>query len=255
MSGMRKVRSDAILHGLPAVQRQKVDGWLFDKGLTYQAVAQACGSVFGVKVSRSSVARYYERRMREELRKKRNATVARVSAGLNEEERYEALLARMRDLAEEAAEALKERQGWRWIVEITKVLIAARRERNERIRVMVRRKQFEMKSAAACLKHDRLSRHGAKAEKLAAQERIARKYDQEWRVWKLRGCKSIFRVQPVIAGKFSFETPNDEKKNGGNEKGNRNENPPDGINSSSGPDVVITRIGHPMHEGRNKIKN
>ena len=162
MNAMRKVRCDAILHGLPAAQRQKVDGWLFDKGLTYQAVAQACGSVFGVKVSKSSVARYHERRMREELRRKRNATVARQTEGLNEEERYEALLAKLSDLAMEAAEELKAeglntRQGWRRIVQITRVLIAARRERNQRMRAELERMKFEMKSAAACLKHVRFN--------------------------------------------------------------------------------------------------
>ena len=159
---MRKVRSDAILHGLPAAQRQKVDGWLFDKGLTYQAVAQACASVFGVKVSKSSVARYYERRMREELRRKRNAMVARQSEGMNEEERYEALLAKLSDLAMEAAEELKAeelntRQGWRRIVQITKVLIAARREKNQRMRAELERMKFEMRSAKACLKHVRFN--------------------------------------------------------------------------------------------------
>ena len=77
--------------------------------------------------------------------------------------------------------------------------------------------KFEMKSAAACLKHVRFNaktqrRRDAKMEeeckgtgnhrdgdrdeerirgahveeKLAAQERIARKYDQEWQAWKLR---------------------------------------------------------------------
>ena len=158
MNAMRKVRKDAILHGLPLEQRQKVDGWLFDKGLTYQAVAQACGSVFGAQVSRSSVARYHERRMREELRRKRKETIRREVEGIKEEERYELLLTRMGDLALEGAEEWKGRRGWRWIIEITKLLIAARREQNERMMVMVMRKKFEMWAAKACLKQVWLAR-------------------------------------------------------------------------------------------------
>lgn len=198
MNAMRKIRSDAILHGLPAAQRTKVDGWLFDKGLTYQAVAQACASVFGVKVSKSSVARYYERRMREELRRKRNAKVARQTEGLNEEERYELLLMRLGDLAMEGAEGLNTRRGWRWIVEITKVLIAARRERSERIRVMVKRKQFEMKSAAACLKQVRFN-----AE---TPRRRDTKMEEECKAWKLRERGLIPRIQ-VLTGKPFFQVP------------------------------------------------
>ncbi len=164
MNAMRKVRKDAILHGLPLEQRQKVDGWLFDKGLTYQAVAQACACVFGVKVSRSSVGRYYERRMREELRRKRKETIRREVEGIKKEERYEALLTRMGELALEGAEEWKGRRGWRWIIEITKLLIAARREQNERTLVMVKRKKFEMWAAKACLKQVRERGFNARRE-------------------------------------------------------------------------------------------
>jgi Protein of unknown function (DUF3486) len=58
---MRKVRKDSKLHGLPKEQRAMVDKWLFDKGLTYQEVSEACLQMFGLKVSRSSVGRYHER--------------------------------------------------------------------------------------------------------------------------------------------------------------------------------------------------
>ena len=202
MNAMRKVRKDAVLQGLPAAQRAKVDGWLFDKGLTYQAVAQACACVFGVKVSRSSVARYYERRMREELRRKRKETIRREVEGIKKEERYELLLTRMGELALEGAEDGRGRRGWRWIIEITKLLIAARREQNERMWVMVMRKKFEMWAAKACLKHVRMSRHGVKAERLAAQGRIARQYDQEWKAWKLRERERSFNARRGGAEKF-----------------------------------------------------
>ncbi len=165
MNAMRKVRKDAILHGLPAEQRQKVDGWLFDKGLTYQAVAQACAGVFGVEVSRSSVARYHERRMREELRRKRREMIRREVEGIKKEERYELLLTRMGELALEGAEDGRGRRGWRWVLEITKLLIAARREQNERMMVMVKRKKFEMWAAKACLKQVRERGFNAKSQR------------------------------------------------------------------------------------------
>jgi hypothetical protein len=59
----RKPRKDSILHNLPPEQRVKVDKWLFDKGMSYAQVAESCARFLGVKVSKSSVARYYQRRM------------------------------------------------------------------------------------------------------------------------------------------------------------------------------------------------
>src|SRR5580704_17507929 len=70
-SKTRKPRSDSKLHGLAREQRAMVDKWLFDKGLTYQQVSEACLQMFGLKVSRSSVGRYHERMLQEKVRGKR----------------------------------------------------------------------------------------------------------------------------------------------------------------------------------------
>src|SRR5580693_2145588 len=68
---MRKARKDSKLHGLAKEQRAMVDKWLFDKGLTYQEVSEACLQMFGLKVSRSSVGRYHERKLRGKVRRKK----------------------------------------------------------------------------------------------------------------------------------------------------------------------------------------
>src|SRR6266436_4751924 len=57
----RKMRCDSKLHGLPVEQRVKVGIWLFEESFTYKEVVKACLSEFGLKVSKSSVGRYYER--------------------------------------------------------------------------------------------------------------------------------------------------------------------------------------------------
>src|SRR6267154_1652781 len=57
----RKMRCDCKLQGLPEGQRVKVDAWLFDEGRTYEEVVEGCLREFGLKVSKSSVGRYYER--------------------------------------------------------------------------------------------------------------------------------------------------------------------------------------------------
>lgn len=63
-----------------------VDKWLFDKGMTYQAVAEGCGTMFGVKVSKSSVGRYYERELAGRVRKQVSGGVSkRVSEKAGEE--------------------------------------------------------------------------------------------------------------------------------------------------------------------------
>ena len=54
-SNGRKLRKDSILGGLPPEQQAKVDKWLFDKGMTFERVAEACGKMFGVKIGKSSV--------------------------------------------------------------------------------------------------------------------------------------------------------------------------------------------------------
>src|SRR6266852_5053533 len=95
----RKIRCDSKLHGLPVEQRVKVGVWLFEEGFTYNEVVDACRSEFGLKVSKSSVGRYYERtsadRFAEVQREKRMALEPELSPA----EAYEVLLRRIAELA------------------------------------------------------------------------------------------------------------------------------------------------------------
>src|SRR5882762_9448725 len=95
----QKIRCDSKLRGLPEAQRVKVDAWLFEEGFTYEEVAAECLRQFGLKVSKSSVGRYYERvsadMFREIQRQKRMALEPELSPA----EAYNELLRRIAVLA------------------------------------------------------------------------------------------------------------------------------------------------------------
>ncbi|MDB6065551.1 MAG: hypothetical protein JWR26_1759 [Pedosphaera sp.] len=57
----RKPNSSSILHGLTPEQRERVDLWLFEENVSYDEVADRRRKIMEVKLSRSSVRRYYER--------------------------------------------------------------------------------------------------------------------------------------------------------------------------------------------------
>src|SRR5260221_11841334 len=81
----RKIRCDSKLRGLPEAQRVKVDAWLFEEGWTYEEVVEGCLREFGLRVSKSSVGRYYERvssdRFEEKKRQERMALMPELRPG------------------------------------------------------------------------------------------------------------------------------------------------------------------------------
>src|SRR5260370_28439878 len=95
----RKMRDDSKLRGLPEGQRVKVDAWLVEEGRTYEEVSAGCLREFGLKVSKSSVGRYYDRtsadRFAEIQREKRMALEPKLSPA----EAYEVLLQRIGTIA------------------------------------------------------------------------------------------------------------------------------------------------------------
>jgi hypothetical protein len=137
--------------GLPAAQRVKVDAWLFEDGFTYKEVVEACLSEFGLKVSRSSVGRYYERtsadRFAEKKRKERMALLPELSPA----EAYEVLLQRIGTIALELMD--EEVVNSKVVVRLVRVLIAARREKHMATRVWVERRKVENWMARECLRH------------------------------------------------------------------------------------------------------
>jgi len=185
----RKIRKDSILGGLRAEQRAKVNKWLFDKGMTYQEVAEACGRVLGLKVSRSSVGRYFQAMSRiQTLTSKvpppalgsfrlRRASARRIGAtrsprskvaegagrgasenvGETEEpvdgnELYQRLMAKVMELAVFEANMPEELRDVKQLCRLMGVVIEARRERNDAMMAAVQRARFESWAAKEVFK-------------------------------------------------------------------------------------------------------
>src|SRR6267154_6183834 len=148
----RKIRCDSKVKGLPEAQRVKVDAWLFDEGRTYKEVAQMCLEEFGLKVSKSSVGRYYERVSADRFAKGREKRMA-LEPELSPREAYEALLQRIAVLAWEEMDQPLEDINHKVVVRLVRVLIAARREKHMETRVWVERRKVENWLARECLRH------------------------------------------------------------------------------------------------------
>jgi hypothetical protein len=185
------------LHGLAKEQRALVDKWLFDKGLTYQQVSEACRQMFGLQVSKSSVGRYYER---EGASARAPWKVKRVSEGRQSlhpmvgtlEENYQWGLKRMAHWAmEEMRWPVADERDMKTVFRFLRLLIASRRERNEANMTKLAREKFETWAAKECIKY-------YKAEE--ARERARRREDAKWRVasgeerWPERGEKDPMMV-------------------------------------------------------------
>ena len=158
----RKPRKVSKLHGLPPDQGARVDKWLFDKGMTYQQVADGCRKLFGLTISQSSVGRYFStesrRKMAERAEHKTNRThttdaAARMASSERQathEERWQELLARMTRRALDLATYLTlewDDEASKEMLRITKVLISARRERTDGILAQLAREKFELWAA------------------------------------------------------------------------------------------------------------
>ena len=159
----RKPRKDSKLYNLPADQRARVDKWLFDKGMTYRQVADGCRKLFGLKISTSSVGRYFgaesSRRMGEKT-KTFNSQHSTLNAQLRKpasaEARWQELLARMTRRALDLATYLTlewDDEASREMLQITKVLISARRERTDGLMAQLARDKFELWAAKEVYKY------------------------------------------------------------------------------------------------------
>jgi hypothetical protein len=187
---MRKARKDSKLHGLAREQRAMVDKWLFDKGLTYQAVSEACLQMFGLKVSKSSVGRYHERELRGKVRKKREECRKGAGSGVSvmadeevggwaremcigmlagrgtsgTEEAYQKTLVHMTKWAlEEMRWPVEDERDLKGVLRVMRILISARREKNEADMMKLAWRKFETKSARQCL-HAMAERKGVRRE-------------------------------------------------------------------------------------------
>jgi hypothetical protein len=186
-----KPRSNSIVHGLPAEQRERVDLWLFEENVSYAEVAHRCQQLMNVKLSSAAVQRYYRR-----------ACVQRRLEGAAEPEgQRKKLAARLENHAEKefyiavgmasqlaADEAVKPENhaDLKRLNEVMRMAIAARREVNERRRielqaertaqhgrkVALEEKKFQFSASAECMKHEREMKAIMENRKLDDGDRI-----------------------------------------------------------------------------------
>src|SRR6267154_5731412 len=149
----RKIRCDSKLRGLPEAQRVKVNAWLCEEGVTYEEVVEGCLREFGLRVSKSSVGRYYERVSANRFAKIQREKRMALEPELSPAEAYEVLLRRIAVLAwEEMDQPLKD-INHKVVVRLMRVLIAARREKHMETRVRVERRKIENWLAREVLRH------------------------------------------------------------------------------------------------------
>src|SRR6266403_933159 len=149
----RKIRCDCKLKGLPAAQRVKVDAWLFEEGQTFEEVVEGCLREFGLKVSKSSVGRYYERISADRFAKVQSEKRLALEPELSPAEAYKELLRRIAVLAWEEMDQPLEEINHKVVVMLARVLLAARREKHMATRVWVERRKAENWMARECLRH------------------------------------------------------------------------------------------------------
>jgi hypothetical protein len=149
----RKIRCDSKLRGLPEAQRVKVDAWLFEEGYTYEEVVEGCLREFGLKVSRSSVGRYYERVSADRFAKIQREKRMALEPELSPAEAYKVLLQRIAVLAWQEMDQPLEDINHKVVVRLVRVLLAARREKHMETRVWVERRKAENWLARECLRH------------------------------------------------------------------------------------------------------
>jgi hypothetical protein len=186
----RKVRCDAIIEGLPEEQRGQVDGWLLDKGLTYQQVATACMTRFGVKVSRSSVARYYERRMKERVRAQKLKQQRELLPLVEIKEfgdGHEVLVERLTEMAWDYMDRQWDEERWsvRRLVRLVRLVLALKREGIDQERLQVERDTFELKLAKRVIRHH---------QKLKREERREERNRPDENGWR-RTWSKLYRIE------------------------------------------------------------
>jgi hypothetical protein len=170
----KKPYSNSILHGLPAEQRERIDTWLFEENVSYSELVLRCRQVLEVKVSESSVQRYYERRcvarrLEEPACPAGERKRLAASLGKRTAEDYSIAVG----IASQAAakEALKPEHHAdpKKLNESMRVMIAVRQEENERKRialiaertaqhgrrVAILEKKFQFSASVECLRHEK----------------------------------------------------------------------------------------------------
>jgi hypothetical protein len=160
-----KPYSNSILHGLPTEQRERIDTWLFEENVSYAEVVHRCRQLLEVKVSTSSVQRYYERQCvtrRLEAMASPKGERKQLAAGLGKraEEEFSIAVGLTSQLAADEAIKPENHGDLKRLNEAMRMTIAARREVNERKRVELHgrrvalaEKRFQFNASIACFEH------------------------------------------------------------------------------------------------------
>jgi hypothetical protein len=138
----RRPRSDTNVRQLKPEQRARVDAWLFEGELSYREVVALCQKELGTELTLGSLSRYYQ----QELALGRRRAKDSVSG-------YVSLLESMNEAALRAVQTVEIGNDPRTLVDIARVLTAARQEANESLRATTIREKFEFDAATACLVH------------------------------------------------------------------------------------------------------
>lgn len=201
----RKPRNDSKLRQLSSEHRALVDKWLFDKGMGYQAVAEGCLKMFGLKISKSSVGRYYALAQTARVHTTRKKSSDCVGGQVSDWARDMCVGMLSPGEAHDPGQACQKTLEWmtKWalqemewvavgegdlkgVLRVMRILISARRERNAAEMARLRRKKFELKAAKQCFQH--LKRQEREA-------RVRRREEAKWRIaagesrWPERGEK------------------------------------------------------------------
>jgi hypothetical protein len=150
-----KVKGESKLQGLTAEQRGRLDGWLFEEQLGYEAVVELCRRELGVETNLSGVFRYYRQESQERLRRAKadNGGAAAWRLGISTDELYRELVTNTGHMALKATRKKSKPVGVNHLVQLMRLQISARREANQAQRVALAREKLEFDAATACLAH------------------------------------------------------------------------------------------------------
>ena len=153
-----RTQSDSKLNGLPPDKKAKLDGWLFEGGLTYEEAVERCQKELGVETSLAGVYRYYRQESQERLKRAAAQTAGNGGAaawrlGISTDELYRELVANTGQMALTATRRKGKTVGVNHLVQLMRLQISARREANQAQRVALAREKLEFDAATACLAH------------------------------------------------------------------------------------------------------
>lgn len=155
---MTKPKSNSIIDGLPAQQRQQVEAWLFDENISYKDAASRLWNDFGVKVSEAALSNWYSGRAQERMldriaasQRLKNEVVQQFER--NQADSYKALLNLVGQIAFEKAMTSGELDA-DTIFNFTKLVMDGQKQAMQAADLQLRRDRFEFdaaKAALACL--------------------------------------------------------------------------------------------------------